>query len=122
MVEGANLIIAGRIQLQNPGQGFFMAVVGKDVSGLKGDILVDPSVDDVEGVYLAESEFKTGISSSQLSVRGSVAAYDGVVLERDLGDSNADTPAEVFEYAPDIIATFPQVFTQRRFRWKEVAP
>jgi len=39
-----------------------------------------------------------------------------------LGASNSNTPAEVFTYAPDIIATFPQVFTQRRLRWKEVAP
>ena len=122
MVEGANLIIDGRIQLQSPGQGFFMAVVGKDGSGFKGDILVDPSVDIIEGIFLAESEFKTGLSSSQFNVRGSVVAYDGVVLERDLGASNANTPAEVFTYAPDIIATFPGVFTQRRIRWKEVAP
>ena len=122
MVEGANLIIDGRIQLQSPGQGFFMAVVGKDGSGFKGDILVDPSVDIIEGIFLAESEFKTGLASTQFNVRGSVAAYDGVVLERDLGASNSNTPAEVFTYAPDIIATFPNVFTQRRIRWKEVAP
>jgi len=122
MVEGANLIIDGRIQLQNPGQGFFMAVVGKDGSGLKGDILVDPSVSSIEGIFLAESEFKTGVASTQFNARGSVVAYEGVSLQRDLGASNANTPAEVFTYAPDIIATFPSVFTQRRIRWKEVAP
>ena len=122
MAEGANVTINGRIQLQSPGQGFFMMVVGKDGSGLKGDILVDPSVDNIEGIFLAESEFKTGIASTQFNARGSVVAYDGVVLERDLGASNANTPAEVFIYAPDIIATFPSVFTQRRIRWKEVAP
>ena len=99
-----------------------MAVVGKDGSGLKGDILVDPSVDNIEGIFLAESEFRTGVASSQLRVRGSVVAYEGISLQRDLGASNSNTPAEVFEYAPDIIATFPQVFTQRRIRWKEVAP
>ncbi len=122
MAEGANVTINGRIQLQNPGQGFFMMVVGKDTNGLKGDILVDPSVDDIEGIFLAESEFKTGVASSQFNARGSVVAYEGISLERDLGASNANTPAEVFEYAPDIIATFPKVFTQRRIRWKEVAP
>jgi hypothetical protein len=122
MVEGANVLINGRIQLQNPGQGFFMIVVGKDSNGLRGDISVDPSVDDLEGIFLAESEFRTGVSSTQLQVRGSVAAYDGVILERDLGAANSNTPAELFEYAPDIIATFPSVFTTRRIRWKEVAP
>jgi len=114
--------INGRIQLQNPGQGFFMMVVGKTPAGLKGDILVGPSVDTIEGIFLAESEFKTGVATSQFNARGSVVAYDGVVLERDLGAANSNTPAEVFTYAPDIIATFPRVFTQRRMRWKEVAP
>jgi len=122
LVEGADLIINGRIQLQNPGQGFFMAVVGKDANGLKGNIRVDPSVDDIQGVFLAESEFRTGVASSQLTVRGSVVAYDGVVLERDLGASNATLAAEYFVYAPEVIATFPRVFAQRRIRWKEVAP
>ena len=122
MAEGANVTINGRIQLQNPGQGFFMMVVGKSPAGLKGDILVGPSVDTIEGIFLAESEFKTGVATSQFNARGSVVAYDGVVLERDLGGANSNTPAEVFTYAPDIIATFPRVFTQRRMRWKEVAP
>jgi hypothetical protein len=122
MAEGANVTINAGIQLQNPGQGFFMMVVGKDANGLKGDILVDPSVSSIEGIFLAESEFKTGVASTQFNARGSVVAYEGVSLQRDLGASNANTPAEVFTYAPDIIATFPSVFTQRRIRWKEVAP
>lgn len=122
LVEDANATIDGRIQLQTPGQGFFMMVVGKDANGQKGDIIVDPSVDDIEGIYLAESEFSTGVANSQLQVRGSVVAYDGFNLQRDLGILNEISPAELFEYAPEIIATFPRVFTQRRIRWKEVAP
>lgn len=127
LVEGADLLINGRINFQSPGSGFFMAVVGKDANGLKGNIFVDPSVShptqvEIEGVFLAEGEFRSGAGTDQLHVRGSVVAYDGVVLQRDLGGNNGDTPAELFEYAPDIIATFPRVFTQRRIRWKEVAP
>ncbi|HJX59401.1 MAG TPA: Ig-like domain-containing protein [Patescibacteria group bacterium] len=127
LVEGADLYITGRINIQSYGSGYFMVVVGKDANGLKGNIIVDPSVShptqpSIEGVYLAEGEFRTGAGTNQLRVRGAVAAYDGIVLERDLEAENADTPAEYFEYAPDIIATFPQVFTSRRMRWKEVAP
>ena len=127
LVDGADLYITGRINVQSPGNGYFMVVVGKDVNGLKGNIIVDPSVSHptdpgIEGVYLAEGEFRTGAGTSRLYVRGAVASYGGIVLERDLEGNNDDTPAEYFEYAPDIIATFPQVFTSRRMRWKEVAP
>ena len=127
LVDGADLYITGRINVQSPGNGYFMVVVGKDTSGLKGNIIVDPSVSHptapgIEGVYLAEGEFRTGAGTNRLYVRGAVASYDGIVLERDLEGNNDDTPAEYFEYAPDIIATFPQVFTSRRMRWKEIAP
>lgn len=127
LVDGADLYITGRINVQSAGNGYFMVVVGKDANGLKGNIIIDPSVSHpnlpaIEGVYLAEGEFRTGAGTERLFVRGAVAAYGGIVLERDLGANNGDTPAEYFEYAPDIIATFPQVFTTRRMRWKEVAP
>jgi hypothetical protein len=127
LVDGADLYITGRINIQNSGQGFFMVVVGKDVNGLKGNIIVDPSVSHptqpgMEGIFLSEGEFRTGVGTDQLWVRGVVAAYDGLVLERDLGGSNANTPAELFEYAPNVMVTFPRVFTTRRMRWKEVAP
>jgi hypothetical protein len=127
LVDGADLNIIGRINVQSSGNGYFMVVVGKDANGLKGNITIDPTVSHptspaIEGVYLAEGEFRTGAGTSQLHLRGAIAAYGGIVLERDLGADNDDTPAEYFEYAPDIIATFPQVFTSRRMRWKEVAP
>jgi len=127
LVDGADLYITGRINIQSPGNGFFMVVVGKDANGLKGNIIVDPSVSHptspgLEGIFVAEGEFRTGVGTSQLWVRGSVAAYDGFLLERDLQAGNSTKPAELFEYAPDIISVFPQVFTTRRMRWKEVAP
>jgi hypothetical protein len=127
LVEGADLYITGRINIQSAGNGFFMAVVGKDTNGQKGNIIVDPSVSHptspgIEGVFMAEGQFRTGAGTSQLWVRGAVAAYDGFLLERDLGADNANKPAELFEYAPDIISVFPQIFTSRRMRWKEVAP
>jgi len=127
LVDGADLYITGRINIQSPGNGFFMVVVGKDVNGLKGNIIVDPSVSHptspgLEGIFVAEGEFRTGVGTSQLWVRGSVAAYDGFLLERDLQAGNSTKPAEFFEYAPEIISVFPQVFTTRRMRWKEVAP
>jgi hypothetical protein len=130
LIEGGDLHISGRINIGTPGSGFFMAVVGKNASGGKGNILIDKSVSHpnqpaVEGIYLAEGQIRTGTSGagndSKLYLRGSFAAYGGMVLERNLAD-DSQTPAEYIEYAPEIIATFPRVFTTRRMSWKEVAP
>jgi hypothetical protein len=125
LVDGADLYINDRINVTD-GEGFFMAIVGKNDGGNKGNIYIDPSVShptevEIEGVFLAEGEFRTGAGTDQLHVRGMVGAYDGVVLERDLAD-DSDEPAEVFEYAPDFVLTFPRDLTFRRLRWKEVAP
>ena len=108
------------------GSGFFMAIVS-------GDIIISPKakIDPLtpqpvfEGIFLAEGQIKTGTEGpeldEQLWIRGSVAAYGGVVLERDLTD-NSLTPAEFFEYGPDLLFTFPRDLTSRRYKWKEIAP
>jgi len=125
LVEGADLHIQGQINI-NLGQGFFMAIVGKDSGGSRGNIIVDPSVShpnqpELEGIFLTEGQFQTGAGTEQLHIRGMVAAYDGIVLQRDLTD-NSETPAELFEYAPDMVLTFPRDLTSAAIRWKEVAP
>jgi len=126
LVENADLYIEDVINVVD-GEGFMMFIVGKDGSGNKGNIYIDENVShpvkvEIEGVFLAEGQFRTGAGDEQLHIRGMVAAYDGVVLERDLEGDNTDTPAEVFEFAPDFILTFPRDLTFKRLRWKEVAP
>ena len=108
------------------GTGFFMAIVS-------GDIIISPKaeIDPLnpqpvfEGIFLAEGQVKTGTDGpgldGQLWIRGSVAAYGGIVLERDLTD-NGLTPAEFFEYGPDLLFTFPRDLTSRKYKWKEIAP
>jgi len=130
LVEGGNLYINGRINLQSPGIGFFMAIVGKATDGTKGDILVDPSVShpnepELQGIFMADSEFKTGTTGTgdqQLHIKGSIVAWEGVSLERDLGANNDDTPAELLEYDPALLFTFPRELFKNRLVWKEVAP
>jgi len=114
-----------KIQVRD-GSGFFMAIVS-------GDIIISPKaeIDPLnpepvfEGIFLAEGQIKTGTEGpgldEQLWIRGSVAAYGGVVLERNLTD-NSVTPAEFFEYGPDLLFTFPRDLTSRRYKWKEIAP
>ena len=127
LVEGANLNITGRINIAQPGNGFFMVAVGKKVDGTKGDILVDPSVSHpnqpaLEGIYFADGKFKTGAGSDRLYVRGAVTAWGGMVLQRDLGVNNSNTPAEFFEYAPELRLSFPREFSRSGIVWREVAP
>jgi hypothetical protein len=127
-VEGANLYLQGDINIQTKGDGFIMFIVGKTSTGLKGDIVVDSTVGgaadgvpEIEGLYLAESEFYTGAGTSQLHVRGSIAAYEGISLQRDLADDSA-TPAELFEFAPELLLQYPTRLKLQRIRWEEVAP
>lgn len=113
------LFVDGDLTINNisltDGAGFFMAVV-------KGNIIVAPSAAFLEGFYLADNQFRTGMGSVQLNVRGSVIGTVGVLLQRNLGAGNTTNPAEVFEYAPDLIFTYPAKLSVRKMRWKEVAP
>jgi len=59
-------------------------------------------------------------SDSALSVRGALASYGGLSLQRDLSDNS--TPAEYFEYAPDLMLLYPTKLSYRKINWKEVAP
>lgn len=128
-VDGGDLTIRKQIQLTK-GEGFFMAIVGKDAAGNKGNILIDPAAASLEGFYSADNLFKTGtkynedlgIFDDQLHIRGSVVGLEGVSLQRNLGSSNTTIPAELFEYAPDLIFTYPPKLSVRKMRWKEVAP
>lgn len=125
LVDSANFNVAAPITLTD-GQGMFMIVVGKDSSDAKGNITVNPALGgnpyDLEGIYIADGTFSTGVAATQLKVRGTVVGYEGISLQRDLGGSNFTTPAELFEYAPDQILLFSSNMGVRRINWKEVAP
>ena len=114
-IENGNLTINGKINL-NDGNGFFGAFVD-------GNIIVGNSVTgtpSLEGVYLSNGSFSSGAGTSQLHIRGSVASFGGINLQRNL--SNNATAAELFEFAPDQMFLFPQKLMFRRNKWAEVAP
>lgn len=121
IVNGADLNIAGNINFTK-GAGFFLGVTS-------GNINIDPSVGggataNLEGVYVADGTFNTGTggtkTDSELWIRGSVAAYGGVNLQRELADNS--NPSELFEYAPDIELMFPTSLANKPSVWREVAP
>ena len=118
-----NLTIDGNIKI-NPGTGFFMAIAS-------GNITVNPGVEnpgggfDLEGVFVTNGNFTTSSAGPEtddpIQIRGMVAAYGMVDPNKDLTD-NSTTPAELFEYAPDLLFNIPPSLQLKRTRWKEVAP
>jgi hypothetical protein len=112
-----DLTINGNITV-NRGTGLFMVFVS-------GDIIVDPSVTDLSGVYFADNQIRTGTNGigldQPLHVTGSVVAFDQIVLQRNLVN-NSQTPAELFEFAPDFIMQFPSCLGEKTVSWKEAAP
>lgn len=114
-VENGNFNINGKINV-NDGIGFFGVFV-------EGNISIDPAVigaPSIEGIYLSDGSFSTGIGTAQLHTRGSVATFGTVNLQRDLTVDT--TPAELFEFAPDQMLLFPEKLMFRRTKWIEVAP
>ena len=130
IVNGADVYLKGNINLTK-GSGFFLLVAGANDGGTKGNILVDPGVGggaaaNLEGIYVTDGQFRTGTtgtsSDTKLWVRGSIATYGGMDLQRDLGPANSTTPAEFFEFAPDLALLFPKSLGVRSMSWQEVAP
>lgn len=114
--QAGNLNINGKINLTD-NQGFFGAFVNGNIN-VAASVTGSPSL---EGMYVADSGFSTGLGTSQLHVRGSVASFGGITMQRDLTDDSV-TPAEFFEFAPDQVMLFPQKLMYRRTKWAEVAP
>lgn len=116
-VKGGDLTINGDITVTS-GRGFFMTIVEQN-------ILIDPSVLMLQGLYFSDRQIRTGTNGpgadEQLQVRGSVAAFDRIVLQRNL-PNNAAAPGELFEYAADQIMMFPACLGEQEIQWKELAP
>ena len=122
-VEGGDLTFAGDVNIGDLGQDFIMAIAGKDANGDKGNIKISPGVVKVEGVFVTDNQFMTGIDNKKLTVQGSVVAWGGIDMQRDLGPvDNQYDPAEFFVYQPEIAIMFPQSLTDYDINWKEVVP
>lgn len=118
LVTGADLNIEKSINFTS-GQSIFVALVD-------GSININPAVGggspDLQGFFLADNNYSTGVSANPLYIKGSVVALSGFNLQRDLIGLNETTPSEVFEYDPIDIFLFPPKLSIEKTRWKEVAP
>lgn len=120
-VEGANLVLDGKINLTD-GSGFFLTVVNGDISindSVGGTYDTNP---DLEGMYVADGTIITSETNANLHVRGSMVGLGGITMQRDMFPDNGTIPGELFEYAPDQILLFPNKLAYRKINWQEVAP
>lgn len=87
LVKGGNLTVSSQIRLMRMGDGFFMAIVGKDIAGNGGNIYFNPALvgnagqPAVEGLFLADAKIYTGAGNQQLYVRGTLAGLGGLVFK-----------------------------------------
>jgi len=123
-VKNQDLLINKNITA-NLGTGFFIAIVGSSPSGSNHNIIVNPAVTELDGLYFVDGKFKTGTNGPgldpQLLVHGSVVSMESIVLERNLSN-NATSPAEIFEYSPSQMMQFPSCLGESNIQWKELAP
>ena len=137
-VESGDVTINTKIRFGD-GVGAFYLIANYNV-------LIDPEVGgvasnpnrlvDLEGLIFADGQIRTGTRDNdldqQLYVRGILAglgiigngpigARDGVDLQRDLPD-NSTYPAELIQFAPDLVLNWPPYLSTKHVIWREVAP
>lgn len=99
--------------------GYLMLIV-------RGNLAVATNVTNMEGIYVVSGVFATetvgGGGDVRLVVEGSVVAWDGVDLGRDLGAAGNSIPAEQFVYRPDLLQAMPKKIQVFLMQWKEVPP
>jgi hypothetical protein len=105
----------------SPGRNFFMVLARGDIRVLDTAGGAPGTGPHLEGIFLADGQFRTETGSNQVHVRGGVVALGGIDLRRDLPD-NSQTPAEIFEFGADQLFLFPAPMSQRQISWREVAP
>ena len=113
-----DLRIANDIQVA--GGGFLAFIVA-------GDVIIEPSVTTLQGIYVAssnfvtESQYELGVTNDvQLKTQGSIVAWGTISLGRNLGIGNSSIPAEEFGYRQDLLTNMPQKMKTYAMQWQEV--
>lgn len=117
LVDG-NLNIKRNIFINNPVGGNFLAIIVKE------NIIIDPAVGRVAGIYIANGQISTVSGSNRLRGMGAFVAYgdefdDAFLLLRRTSVSN---PAELFMYDVNLVMQAPSLLWSSPFVWEEVAP
>jgi hypothetical protein len=88
-----------------------------------GNIDVAGSIEQLEGIYIADGTFSTGDADNQLTAEGVFIAQEFVLQRGSPADPlNNTTPYEVFYYRPDlVINSNPEIWTAN-YSWQEIPP
>lgn len=88
-----------------------------------GDITINGSVGDLQGLYLTDSQILTGAGDVQLLGEGMFISRQKPVLARDFNDERNNTdPAEAFTFRPDLWLASPRQLWQTAYTWQELPP
>lgn len=111
-----DLRIASNIAVANGG---FLAFI------VNGSVRVSPAVTDVAGIYVIDSTLSTesnGGTDVAANFQGSVVAWGGVNLGRDLVAGNLNQAGEKFTYRADLLNNMPDSMKVFALKWEEVVP
>lgn len=92
---------------------------------VNGNVAVSPAVVSMQGLYVVDGTFASesnGGTDLALEVEGSVVAWGGVSLGRDLASTNTTLAAERFTYRPDLLTNMPEKMKVFALKWEEVVP
>lgn len=115
--HGGDVDITGDITVP---VGSYLAVIAK------GKITIEPEVQNVQGVYIADTIQipSSGNKASEVKFtgEGTFVGWNGVLLARDRGITNNAEPSENFVFRPDFVVNAPFGLRLPQIRWKEVNP
>jgi len=134
-VKNADLSINTPLKIDRKRGGYYFIVQG-DGNENSPAVRIDPNVGasppyhqgddpDIEAIFFVDGTFDSGTTpqqddDNQLYIRGSVFAQS-FSLQRDLFN-NSQYPAEIFEFAPDLLFTWPPSLTRKKIIWRETTP
>jgi hypothetical protein len=96
---------------------------------VSGNIIINPSVTTLEGIYVANGTIQIGTSGqnldSALKANGMFIGWgdgggEGIDFGRNL--ANDSLPAEVFTFRPDFLVNAPDFLKKHQFYWQEITP
>jgi len=91
---------------------------------VNGNMTIDQSVNNVDGIYVAKNISVGGSSNTQLKINGMLYAPNGgnIRLNRSFTtkSDNNTTPAVVVNYRPDMIFALPGKLNKILSGWREL--
>lgn len=85
-----------------------------------GDIIIDPSVSQFDGILVASNIDIGGSSAAQLTINGSLYGTDQISITRSYIDKmdNNDSPAVLVRFRPDFIFNMPSSMAKNVVEWR----